>query len=540
MFPQDVIGSNIHAADNQRFLEHFRYVIIASNLLTEQTGRQSFRPDISLLQPIDSFTESSDQETWTIEGAVTAVGLPASIAGLVRWVWIADAVLHKLLRIFVTVAFFIVASVAVLSHLKRQTLKSLRQRAVAGAFSTVSNLQALEQSSKAAFTLVKEVELVSRGYVLKSPHLPPISILEENGPKSQSRRCSRIRRILRQLYAESMPLMIDQCNDLAKMVIPDDLEKYLDVYEIAEPDVQEAFTGALISEIDDQESLSALRAMQWRFNTLRKVVLCHLLALPANGTQSDGIPWRTAVNAMETLSFITGLWAEKLNDILKEDEQAIVLPSPSTNRNTPERERSRQQLRKINELSAELRAMQAKLHILRDDARLVLDGDGHASSVASLFTLASESIGHDLRNLNHTFDSWRTSLLPPPDRRHSRASSELRSPISLGGLTVVDEVLNGPSEALRALNGESSLSGSTAGSDEEVFEAVAFPRIRRSMTREEKIAKLQDEEARRAIAREQRMQGVNMVKELETVMNTRLSKRMSTGRLPVSTRISSI
>jgi hypothetical protein len=335
--------------------------------------------------------------------------------------------------------------------------------------------------------------------------------------------------------------MIDQSNDLAKMAMPDDLEKYLDVYEIAEPDVQEAFSGALISEIDDQESLSALRAMQWRFDTLRKVLLCHLLALPANGTQSDGIPWRTAVNVMETLSFITGLWAEKLNEILKEDEQPLILPSPCTNRSTPERERSRQQLRKINELSAELRAMQAKLHILRDDVRLVLDGD-NPNAVTPLFNIASEAIGHDLRNLNQTYDSWKSSLLPPVDRRHSRRSSELRSPISLGGLTVVDEssVLDGPSEALRALNGESSLGGSTAGSDEEIFEAVALPRVRLSMTREEKMAKLHDEEARRAMARESRMQGVNMVKELETVMNTRLSKRMSTGRIPVTPRISSI
>lgn len=389
--------------------------------------------------------------------------------------------------------------------------------------------------------LIKEVELVSRGYFLNSLQSPPISLLEDNGTKSQTRRCTRIRRMLGQLYMETIPFVIEQCGKLSQKAVVDDLEKYLDVYEIAEPDVHEAFSGEIISEIDDQESLSALRAMQWRFDTLQKVFLCHLLALPANGLEADNAPWEMAVDAMDTLSSMTCSWAEKLNDILQEDEQTFVLSSPTTTRNSPERERSHQQLRKVNELSAELRAMQARLHILRDDVRGILEGD-NLTTITPLLNMASESIGHDLRNLNHTYESWKSSLVPPSDRRHSRASSEMRSPISLGGLTVVDEssVLDGPSEALRALNGETSLGGSTAGSDEEVFEAVALPRVRRSLTREEKIAKLLDDEARRAMARESRMQGVNMVRELETVMNTRLSKRMSTGRLPVSTRISSI
>jgi len=122
------------------------------------------------------------------------------------------------------------------------------------------------------------------------------------------------------------------------------------------------------------------------------------------------------------------------------------------------------------------------------------------------------------------------------DRRESRrisqaSSSGLRSPVlSLGGLTAVDEALGSPSDALRALNGElpildhssgSAASPSGSTSDEEIFEAIAMPRTRMSLTREQRMAKLQEESARMANFRERREQGLSMIRELESVMNSR-------------------
>lgn len=149
-----------------------------------------------------------------------------------------------------------------------------------------------------------------------------------------------------------------------------------------------------------------------------------------------------------------------------------------------------------------------------------------------------DSIGADLKSLMQAWETGRASLALNIDRRERRISqaSSGRSPApSLGGLTVVDE--GSPRDALRALNGEvrsrssiSTDSTSNSASDEEIFEAIAVPRQRSVMSREERIAKMQEDRARQASLREKRDANVNMVKELESVINLR-PKRLSTARI---------
>ena len=120
------------------------------------------------------------------------------------------------------------------------------------------------------------------------------------------------------------------------------------------------------------------------------------------------------------------------------------------------------------------------------------------------------------------------------EKRWSRSSSALRSPLSpaysLGGLTAVD---SSPSDALRVLNGEdlgrSSLDA--AASDEEIFEAIALPRQRSSMTREEKIARMKEDRQKRATFHEKADANNNMLRELETVIKLRPRGR-TTSRVP--------
>jgi hypothetical protein len=97
---------------------------------------------------------------------------------------------------------------------------------------------------------------------------------------------------------------------------------------------------------------------------------------------------------------------------------------------------------------------------------------------------------------------------------------------SLGGLTAVDE--GSPSDALRALNGDllspqqsAPSSDQGSNSDDEVFEAIAIPKTRATMTREERMHKIQEDRVRQASAREQRDASTNMLRELESVINLR-------------------
>jgi Mysoin-binding motif of peroxisomes len=346
--------------------------------------------------------------------------------------------------------------------------------------------------------------------------------------------------LLHQIYAESIPILIQSCHTLKDLVSLDDVEKYMEIYEVSEADVQEALSGAVISEIDDQESLRALRAMHLRFAILRRVILCHLLSLNADGTRSDLLPWSIAVSTMDHFALASAEWTDKINGLIKEDKRFSQPPStPITSRSSPEKEKYRQQLRRANDIAAELRTMQAKLFIFRDDVTRILDGEGNTSTLQTLFFSQAESLGGDLRNLQSTYDTWRSSLLPQSNdssRRISLNSAGMRSPMSVGALWSVDEasVSNGkPIDALRILSGESSSETSPRGSsaDEEVFEAIGMPRVRRSLTREEKMNWMQEEEARRAFAKEQRQTSGSMMRELESVIKDRRGNRMSTGNI---------
>lgn len=87
----------------------------------------------------------------------------------------------------------------------------------------------------------------------------------------------------------------------------------------------------------------------------------------------------------------------------------------------------------------------------------------------------------------------------------------------------------GPADALRLLNGEDDtyLYSDPASQDEEVFEAVAKPRKRMSLafSREEKLAKLQEDRKKRATLQEQAETTTNMLRELQMVIKHRPQQR---------------
>lgn len=135
-----------------------------------------------------------------------------------------------------------------------------------------------------------------------------------------------------------------------------------------------------------------------------------------------------------------------------------------------------------------------------------------------------ESIGVDLKALMHEWEAGKAALANNIDRNEKRLSaisSGLLSPaMSLGGLTSVEE--DSPSGALKILSGDMDISSSSGASDaEEIFEAVAMPRQRSTLTREERIMKMQEERVKRESMREKADANTHMLRELESVINLR-------------------
>lgn len=179
------------------------------------------------------------------------------------------------------------------------------------------------------------------------------------------------------------------------------------------------------------------------------------------------------------------------------------------------------------------------MHVLRDESDKQLDDNDEAAQSGQNLLLQYDSIGEDLKFLLQDWEQARAAMLSNIDGTHNRRSSSLLgkaiplSPTpSLGGLTAVESSPTGPLHTCdgHPLSSRSRSSTTTSSSGEELFEAVAVPRQRSTLTREERLAKLKEERVRQAIAKGKADASTHMLKELEMVIRLRPRGR-TTGRM---------
>lgn len=101
----------------------------------------------------------------------------------------------------------------------------------------------------------------------------------------------------------------------------DNLAKYHDIYDVSLEELAEAATALADRETEDQYSLRALRTLFGRLYTVRKSILCCLLALGADGGGSDIARWSTAIEQMRDLAQVTGANVQKMTNILNEEDR---------------------------------------------------------------------------------------------------------------------------------------------------------------------------------------------------------------------------
>lgn len=118
-----------------------------------------------------------------------------------------------------------------------------------------------------------------------------------------------------------LPAFRDATKSLESLYDIEDLEKYLEIYDVPRHIIQEALVDNPSDGEEDQESLKSLRFVSYQYSTLRRVILCSLLSLEADGGKPDFARWRAAVDIMQTLSGVVATWAEKLNQLQHETER---------------------------------------------------------------------------------------------------------------------------------------------------------------------------------------------------------------------------
>lgn len=159
---QNAVNARLGRADNQRFIEHFRYLIVASQLLGEQSSIRTttFSDRANAAGPGADFKVTTISPT----GAVLTAATAFTLVWLVHWARRKSG--FSKARFVVVLVIFVVVATASYGYVRRQWLQTLRQQAVENASALVTNLQAFEASTSSALALIQEVELVSRGYRL--------------------------------------------------------------------------------------------------------------------------------------------------------------------------------------------------------------------------------------------------------------------------------------------------------------------------------------------------------------------------------------
>ncbi len=101
-----------------------------------------------------------------------------------------------------------------------------------------------------------------------------------------------------------------------------DLDKYYDIYEISRTDLEDAELVGNVepAEIEDADTLQDLKVGLQKLHVLRKLVLCTLLALNADGSKLDFRRWSVAVEMMSSVTSLTTIMISNIDEVMGEEE----------------------------------------------------------------------------------------------------------------------------------------------------------------------------------------------------------------------------
>lgn len=153
--------------------------------------------------------------------------------------------------------------------------------------------------------------------------MPPISRLED---RTQGRKCVRLRKALKDSFVGILQAHSQVSSVVQGFCEQTELEKYYDIYDISELDMSDALREFDAAEFDDPESVRTLKILAARFNIVRKMFLCAMLALDANGEGTDLLRWTTAVEALQSMNSATKDAFSRLQKILSEEECKPIIP----------------------------------------------------------------------------------------------------------------------------------------------------------------------------------------------------------------------
>lgn len=170
---QRAVDSRLGRRENTQFLERFRYIIVASQLLNghvnvshydgrleaDKSGGRPFSEDDD--NSIFSKHYTTKPRLWLGSGGFVLV-----TSVMITWVFRGGSGGLNKARAITVLVFTFVTAVFLFTQARRKWLRTLRARSIEYVSIFVENSQTLDILASNAVTLIQEVELVSRGYRL--------------------------------------------------------------------------------------------------------------------------------------------------------------------------------------------------------------------------------------------------------------------------------------------------------------------------------------------------------------------------------------
>lgn len=160
---QKAVNSRLGSADNARFLERFRYLIVASQLLNAQSylgqGPYALSRDAAL-----PTRDAPHVGAFTLAGVVVTASFSFGMAWLIYWAKGGASSSAGKGRMCVLLVVVILLAITLYTYMRRQWLQYLRQQSLLEISGFIVKAHDFDTAAAGGLTLVQEVELVSRGY----------------------------------------------------------------------------------------------------------------------------------------------------------------------------------------------------------------------------------------------------------------------------------------------------------------------------------------------------------------------------------------
>ncbi|KAI1849243.1 hypothetical protein JX266_005204 [Neoarthrinium moseri] len=558
-----VVDSVAHANQARSFIEELKFLVISSQLCDDQPsfGSLSMAPLPTNAPPPEVIKEIYIHP-WTTNGAVATGALSFTIACLVRWFYIGGTLIVSLRRIVIAAVALTGVAWVLRIYMRRQWSKYIHEQALNEMRRFVRTSSDFDSLASSALSFVLEVELVSRGFRVSLP-LPPLSRMESNG---QELRSLNIRKELHQKLKDvidvyySTAVAIREFADQAELKLNDTglkcdplkIKAYYGGSSSLSPEETEAVAARLdkdssIKEYVDIQGFTKLSEKEAHMTAqlretlrfardTRRMFLVGLVSLETTGSKAELLHYTAALEGIRKCNMETQKAALALQRVLlpprdKGEEQTPL---------SPRHAKWKHQIMKVGDMNMSIRNIQAKMALLLDESRNTLD-KGTANDVTELgpmFMGRYEAIGNEIKDLMDAWEAGKASLASTIDKNERRVSS-MSSALSPSGIasrlpSLVDQggEDGGVAEAWdRLTSGEappmtdSSTSPVSPATYQphvmETFEAIATPRPRSMLTRQERIQRVNEERAMKLAARERALQQGWIMGELKDVLKSR-------------------